>query len=460
MAAPAAPAVVAATGTRRRDLLNIGLMGAVFIVMVLLVPPVRDFPMDDDWVYAQSVRGLLDGNFQLSTWSQAIALGHITWAALFAYFLGFSFTTLSLANLSVSLFGLVLFYLLLRQLNINPNYALFGVAALGFNPMYVYLSYSFMTDISFIAFMLAALLCFVIAFKVPQVREGWLWWGSVVCALAYLNRQFGALIPVAVLLYMWLAREWRWRRMLAVTLIPVVVAVGYAAWVRTQPPQLVEMSVEQMRAFAFQNPGSAMLLRAFDIVYTIAIPGLCLLPLLFLRGRTRYSLFAFCLLAALQVYVLRVTGTVLPVMGNVVDHTGFFTTYQALWPEWVWAALAITGSLTLCLLTGSIVTGIRLDAIRGALRGTPPGGSPVARDPAHIAYLLLVLLVPVTLFLPTVLFDRYFLPMFPLLTIAVLRYLQQHVSASPSWWRWALLVPMSLFSMLGIRDLYEFYDLR
>lgn len=454
------PVQVASQGKSRRDLLNIGLICAIFLVVVLLVPPVRNFPMDDDWAYAQSVRDLLNGHFQLSHWAQAIALGHITWAALLAYFLGFSFTTLSIANLAVGLFGLVVFYLLLRQLGINPAYALFGVAVLGFNPMYVYLSYSFMTDVSLVTFMLAALLCFVLAFKTPVVRESWLWWGSVACALAYLNRQFGALVPLAVLLYMWSAREWTWRRVAAVTLIPVVSAVGYALWEYSQPVPVVAALLDQIRAFAFQNPGQAVVLRVLDIVYTIAIPGLCLLPLLFIRGRNRYSLIAFGLIAALQIYVLRATGTVLPVMGNVVDHTGFFTAYQSPWPEWVWAGLAIAGSLTLCLFIGSLLNGPRPSSIWDAFRRNLGSDSGTERDPAHILYILLTLLVPVTLFLPPFLFDRYFLPMIPLLMVPTLRYLQQHASPSLAWWRWALVLPLALFSMIGMRDLFEFYGLR
>ncbi|HVF98480.1 MAG TPA: hypothetical protein VND68_01470, partial [Chloroflexia bacterium] len=123
-------------GARGRsvDLLNLGLIGAAFLLAVLLVPPVRDFPMDDDWVYAGSVQDLLRGDFQVGQWAQAIALGHEAWAASLAYFLGFSFTTLSIANLAMGLAGLALFYVLLRQLGIKPNYALFGVAALGLNP--------------------------------------------------------------------------------------------------------------------------------------------------------------------------------------------------------------------------------------------------------------------------------------------------------------------------------------
>jgi hypothetical protein len=445
---------------RRADLLNIGIVVAVFLAIVLLVPPIRNFPMDDDWAYAASVKDLLAGNFHISSWAQAIALGHIGLAALLSYFLGFSFTTLTISNLVVSLLGLIFFYLLLRQLAINPAYALFGVAVLGFNPMYAYLSYTFMTDVSFLAASVAALLCFMVAFKAPVVRESWLWWGSVAIALAYLDRQFGALIPLAVLIYMWVVREWTWRRALAVMFIPVVSGASYAIWELLQPTPVVAALLDQMRAFAFQNPGQAMVLRVFDLVYTIAIPGLCLLPLLFVRGRARNFLFVFCLVAALQIYVLRATGTVLPVMGNVVDHTGFFTTYQALWPEWVWAVLALAGTLTLCLVVGSLVRGIQWGTLKSVLRRDAVSDGKVARDPAQIAYILLVLLVPATALLPPFLFDRYFLPLFPLLMIAVLRYLQQHASPSPAWWRWALLVPIALFSMLGIRDLYEFYTLR
>ena len=56
-----------------------------------LVNPHGDFPLNDDWAYASSVRHLLfDGHLVLSDWSAPLALVHIFTGFLFAKVFGFS----------------------------------------------------------------------------------------------------------------------------------------------------------------------------------------------------------------------------------------------------------------------------------------------------------------------------------------------------------------------------------
>ena len=98
---------------------------------------------------------------------------------------------------------------------------------LGLNPIYVYISYSFMTDVTFLFYILAACLLFIRGLKGHGERTGgWrprhgpglsdapVWHLGAPCSLAYL----------------WLSRTWTWRRAGLMFALPALAVVGYAVW--------------------------------------------------------------------------------------------------------------------------------------------------------------------------------------------------------------------------------------
>ena len=59
---------------------------ALWILTALLVNPLGDFPLNDDWAYAWSVRQLLErGEFLISDWAAANLLTQVMWGALFSF---------------------------------------------------------------------------------------------------------------------------------------------------------------------------------------------------------------------------------------------------------------------------------------------------------------------------------------------------------------------------------------
>ena len=61
-------------------------------------------------------------------------------------------------RLTAGLVGLIGMYFLLRHLGANRRIAMFGTAVFAFNPFYLCLSYSFMTDVPFLSLMILAML--------------------------------------------------------------------------------------------------------------------------------------------------------------------------------------------------------------------------------------------------------------------------------------------------------------
>src|SRR5207247_11267287 len=155
---------------------------------------------------------------------------HADWVALFSPLLGYSFTPLTLATLALSLVAALAFYILSRRLGFGPGLSGLGVAILALNPYYLIFSYSFMTEVPFIALLLLGALCTYEGLRGGDTR--WLWIGSIFAALAFLTRQFGLALPLAGLLWLFLARRLTWQRLVAVSLLPALAVAGYYLWSR------------------------------------------------------------------------------------------------------------------------------------------------------------------------------------------------------------------------------------
>ena len=203
----------------------------LFGLLVALANPLHDFPMGDDWEYARTVQRLITtGQFYRSPVVQATAFFPAVWGALFAWLLGFSFTTLRLSTLPLAAGTLAVFYLILGELGFEPERRVLGTLALMVTPLFVFNALSFMTDVPFLFWVVASLWCSLRAFRLG--RASWLLAGSACAALAFLTRQLGlALTPAAALLVLIYRPRAEWPRWLAASLLlPLAVAAAFFAW--------------------------------------------------------------------------------------------------------------------------------------------------------------------------------------------------------------------------------------
>ena len=154
---------------------------------------------------------------------------------------------------------------------------LLGVVLLGLNPVYVYISYSFMTDVTFLFYILAACLLFIRGLK--GHGEAYLWLGGVATALAYLTRQYGILVLLAALAYLWLSHTWTWRRAALMFALPALAVVGYAVWEHFQPQTLITLQINQVQQDMFSNLPGYFDSRMLRVAWLAQSLGLCLAPL-------------------------------------------------------------------------------------------------------------------------------------------------------------------------------------
>lgn len=129
------------------DFINIAFIVFVWMIMTIVVNPLGDFPLNDDWAYAESVKHFLEtGKFQLPGWAVANLLPQVLWGALFCLPWGFSFTALRFSSLTLGLIGVIATYKLLQEIIVDRQIALIGAFILAVNPLYFGLSHTFMTD--------------------------------------------------------------------------------------------------------------------------------------------------------------------------------------------------------------------------------------------------------------------------------------------------------------------------
>ena len=72
-------------GARRSALiawLPVASIACVPLVLAVLLPPQRAFPIEDDWAYAQVVQSILRGQFHLSEFLAPSSVVHVYWGAL------------------------------------------------------------------------------------------------------------------------------------------------------------------------------------------------------------------------------------------------------------------------------------------------------------------------------------------------------------------------------------------
>jgi hypothetical protein len=194
------------TGDRRTDVLPESFFArhpvltllALLALAAAIVNPIRDMLTDDDgWAYARTVEKLLNtGRFELDEWSAASMPAQIYIAAYLSEAFRYSFTLLRVFTFVLFSGGVLAFYALLRQFRFTKLESVTLAMALLASPFVLMFSFSFMTDVQFLAWLLIALS--VYAYAIPRRNYPAVFLGSVAAALAIGTRQFGIAILAGI----------------------------------------------------------------------------------------------------------------------------------------------------------------------------------------------------------------------------------------------------------------------
>jgi hypothetical protein len=260
---------------------GIFLIVCFYAVFVFIISPFFECCLDDDWAYARGVKNLLDtGKLELSDWCAATSVFPTYWGGFFSLLFGFSFSILRISTLILSLIGAIAFYLLLKEFGLKENRCILGTLCLVLNPIYFFLSYTFMTDVPYISLMLLSALFYLKGIR--RDNNLWLFMGSILATCSFLTRQLGIFIPVALLVYLIISKKFTRKGAFAIAVIPLLCLVLYGIWFTflggatwVQLNDAIGLSLKFL--FRFKFFWIELLRRLFA---TVAYLGLFVLPLL------------------------------------------------------------------------------------------------------------------------------------------------------------------------------------
>lgn len=196
----------------------------LWAVAAIVVNPIGEFPLLDDWSYSQTVQRLLQtGEYRPIGWSSMSLVSNVLWGSVFCLPGGFSFTALRVSTIVAAFLGIVGMYVFARDLHAPRWLSLLSSLCLGFNPVYFALSYTFMTDVPFIAMAIWALLFLCRSLTTNSIRP--LLIGTALAISTTLSRQPGLSIPLAFTVVALLRPKSQFRQF-AHALAPLVLSVA------------------------------------------------------------------------------------------------------------------------------------------------------------------------------------------------------------------------------------------
>jgi hypothetical protein len=206
---------------------------AAFAASAFVVPTLSNIATTDDWGYSRSVEILHnDGRLTIFSVVAATAVGQVLWGGLFGLLFGMTLGVMRLSTVVMVAIGAIALYAILRELGVSRGRSALGVAIHLFNPLTFILAFTFMTDPHFMSVMLVSLALYIRGLKSDRFNWRILVAASFFAGWAFLIRQQGALIPLAVGCYLLASRQiWFDKRsvrlLLAIGLLPAAMLVGY-----------------------------------------------------------------------------------------------------------------------------------------------------------------------------------------------------------------------------------------
>lgn len=412
---------------------------AIWVFVELLIHPAGEFPLNDDWSYTRSLQQWYAmHHYNLLGWTSMPLAAHLVWGMVFCKIFGFSFTVLRYSTLVLGCIGGIGAYFLSREFSENKAACFFTALILLLNPIYLNLSNTFMTDVPFTSFLILSILFFVKGLR--QGRLTYIIQGIFFILVATMIRQLGLLAAGAFSLAL-LIKDGFTKRSLFLSVLatglPLAVYFLYNHWLGTQHiyPVKYDEGFHRIQHNLFGEDHSTfkyLLRQALNIfVYT----GFFIFPLIFRAGRTaiwrsrRSPAFLICavVMAGIGAYCL-VHRNNIPLMGNVMNPYGIGpvdmrdVTILRLdhippLPAIVWQMLCLAG-----IIGGGVLLWAMIDSIRNVQ----------GNDRPLLWFLLCFAIAYCLVMLVGGGYDRYLIPLIPVLSVLMLTGLPEQGEDDPA----------------------------
>jgi hypothetical protein len=299
------------------------LVGAAMIcwygLVYCLIRPLTGAPVGDSWVYEHAVVHFnRTGEIQFAGFTQALPVAQVLYGALWSRIFGATSPSLDLSTAVLGMIGGLLLYYLARRCGAGVGSASAAAALLVCNPCYLFLSFSFMTEVPFIAALLASYLAFAHA---TAGSRKWLWLAGFAAAVGFAIRPFTvtAIGGEAAALFIRGRKEREKRLARLANLTPLIVALivcaGFWLWIIVLNPEpwMFKYQMHRLRSGFWLVPLRTYLVRGFlaPAIYL----GAVLSPLAAVHAVARWG-------SRLAMGIVTLTGiAVLLTHGSVTDLT-------------------------------------------------------------------------------------------------------------------------------------------
>lgn len=454
------------------------LCASLLLLCALATYPVAEMGMVDDWSYVQSVRVLnLTGHIVYNGWAAPVLGWQLFLGALFARLFGPSFTAIRASTLVIAIITAFLTQRTLVRAGISSRNATIGTLAFVLSPLFLPFAVTLMTEVDSLFCIILCIYACLRALEAQTNRAvlAWLGFAALSNAVGGTVRQivwlgFLVMFPCAV----WLLRR-RPHVLLAGALLylaSVSIVFGTLHWFAQQPYSVPEHLFEGFPNIHQLDHLALQLLSVFLSGVLFLLPVLIAfaveIPIRDLRFTARLAgglllWFAACVL--LHRYHPNSLGLLIaPFKGNYVTAFGLAHIFPLKGLDSVVLSRAPRVFITLTVLLTLFCFFIFLNT-----RRYRPGQAAAPLSGTISWNRLLILLVPFTLaylalLLPrglrADLYDRYFLPLFPIALILLLRLYQDRGQPRLPLFSYALVLLFALYAVAGMHDTFSMYRAR
>lgn len=303
----------------------------VCLLCMALVYPEAGSGFIDSWSYADVAYRLAQtGRLYYSGWGSPSVVFQSVWAVPWIRLFGFSFDLLRLITLPFSLAFVALTYLLGRRVGLRKEFALFAALIMATSPLYLSHACSFMTEPYACTFTVAGIYAAIDSADAATPRRAKLWlWALVVASiLGGSDRQSVWVMPLSLIPYLW----WKRRQdrgfqthallALAASLLAMVVVIKYCmpAYAPTS------LTRTQMLSLLFQHSFTVFhrIVSVFMVAFFLALPAFFAAPKLLKRFTARQlALLALICIPVLLIVRIGKIG-LMPFIGTILSNYGLF----------------------------------------------------------------------------------------------------------------------------------------
>jgi hypothetical protein len=485
--------------TSSRDRVNGFYCAAAVLVAIALTHPTAESGVNDDWSYTKTALDLAQsGQLHYNGWAAAMVGAQAYWGAAFIKVFGFSFLVTRLSTAPLAAGCALLLYPLHRRAQLSAPLSIFGTLTITLSPVFIPHAASFMTEVPGFFLLLLSIFSYVRVaetlqeqsgetsnLKVPATKRAVLWLvgATVTGLLAGTVRQAFWVLPVLAPLYLILREQKGTPRrlgtfvLLSLSLVSLAASAWLAAWFYAQPYAIHERVSVALRLLLdgrtflhLLGPVTNTWLMLGAITLPVFIAVTFAYPRIFARQRSSVTFGIVCLALAAVLFVAKVrfdsswmfpwlsnTFTLTPYLNGTTPTPASAVSIIFPWSFWkgfsVFVIVLAFTAAAIPLVKAAWPPWSRLRPVEAMRHASLPLAFFGLFAAGYLPLLLLKSLVPGG----AGLFDRYLLPLIPIVSIFGLRIYSENTGRTrPPLLGW---LALSLAAYYGLAQTHDYFSL-